>query len=116
MLWAAEVGGLGAGPHKEDAPSPNRELWQLAAALLMETEHSPEGADSVARGDSRGVTVGEVGGIPAASSLWGSLCQGSEVQDFSLWEEPHSERCVSVCCPDLRINPWVPMFLQNKWS
>ena len=42
--------GLRAGPHEEDAPNHNRGLWQLTAALLMETEHSPEGADSAARG------------------------------------------------------------------
>ena len=56
-LWAAGVGGLGAGTHKEDTPNPNRGLWQLAAALLMETEHSPEGADSAAHG-GRGRAVG----------------------------------------------------------
>ena len=44
-LWAAGVEGLGAGPHEEDAPNPNRGLWQQ-----IETEHSPEGADSAARG------------------------------------------------------------------
>ena len=53
-LWAAGVGGLGAGTHKEDTPNPNRGLWQLAAALLMETEHSPEGADSVVQGGQQG--------------------------------------------------------------
>ena len=37
---------------------PNRELWQLAAALLMETEHSPEGADSVAQGGQQGCDCG----------------------------------------------------------
>ena len=55
-LWAAGVGGLGAGTH-EDAPNPNRGLWQLAAALLMETEHSPKGADSAAQG-GQGQAVG----------------------------------------------------------
>ena len=54
VLWAAGVDGLGAGPHKEDAPNPNRELWELAAVLLMETEHSPEGADSVVQGGQQG--------------------------------------------------------------
>ena len=43
VLGAAGVVGLGAGPHKEDAPNPNRGLWQLAAALLMETEQQPRG-------------------------------------------------------------------------
>ena len=57
MLGAAGVVGLGAGPHKEDAPNPNRELWHLAAGLLMETEHSPEGADSAAHG-GQGQAVG----------------------------------------------------------
>ena len=49
-LWAAGVGALGAGPQEEDAPNPNTGLWQLAAGLLMGTEHSPEGADSEAHG------------------------------------------------------------------
>ena len=56
-LWSAGVGGLGAGTHEEDTPNPNRDLWQLAAALLMETEHSPEEADSAAHG-GRGRAVG----------------------------------------------------------
>ena len=34
------------GAHEEYAPNPNRDLWQLAAVLLMETEQSPEGAFS----------------------------------------------------------------------
>ena len=60
-LWAAGVGGLRTGPHEEDAPNPNRERWHLAAALLMETEHSPEGADSAAHG-GWGQGVGLCGG------------------------------------------------------
>ena len=50
------MGSLGARPHEEDGPNPNRGLWQLAAGL-METEHSPEGADSAAHG-GRGQAVG----------------------------------------------------------
>ena len=49
------------------------------------------------RGGSRGVTVGVVGGIPAASSLWGSLSQRSEVQDFSLWERNHTRSGLCLC-------------------
>ena len=57
-----------AGPHKEDAPNPNRELWQLAAALLMETEHSPKGADSVVQGGQQGCDCG-CGGRNSCSQL-----------------------------------------------
>lgn len=45
-LWAAGAGGLMTLAHEEYAPNPNRDLWQLAAVLPMETEQSPEGADS----------------------------------------------------------------------
>ena len=67
-LWSAGVGGLGAGTHEEDTPNPNRELWQLAAALLMETEHSPKGADSVVQGGQQGCDCG-CGGRNSCSQL-----------------------------------------------
>lgn len=49
--------GLRAGPHKEDAPNPNRDFGTLAAGLLMETGHSPEGLTVQLREGSRGVTL-----------------------------------------------------------
>jgi len=40
-LWAAGVGGLMTGAHGEYAPNPNRDLWQLAAVLLMGDRAEP---------------------------------------------------------------------------
>ena len=119
MLWVAGVGGLVAGPHEEDAPNLNRKHWHLADALLRETDHSPKGADSAAQGAWRwgmGLWGGGGGGIPAVGSPQGALSQGSEVQGFSLWERNHTEWSVSVCCPGLKINPRLPVSLQNKRS
>ena len=50
---------------------PHRALWQLAAALLMETEHSPEGADSAAQGWGEFLQPAPCG----AASLKGQRCR-----------------------------------------
>ena len=62
-------GGLSAGPHEEDTPNPNRSLWQLTAALLMETEHSPKGADRQLVGGRGGLWVFGVGGWISSSQF-----------------------------------------------
>ena len=94
-LWEAGVGGLMTGVHEEYAPNPNREFWQLAPVLLMETEQSPKRADSASHLGGGRLWVG-VGGILQPAPCRPATLKGQRFRTLVPRREA-SLRVVYVC-------------------
>ena len=106
------------GPMRRIPPTPTGAFgsWLLPSWWRLSTAQRGLTGSSWEAGVVSGSLVW-VGGFPAASSLWGSLSQGSEVRGFSLWKRNHTRSGLCLCV----VLTWgltlrCPCSLQNKWS